>query len=66
VIASINTLLKKIDDLRAAALEARTFARRLDTLETRESILQLAAELEAQATREEERIRRFALEAECT
>jgi hypothetical protein len=63
---SVKRLLKRIDDLRLAALQARAFAYRLESAEARRSILLLAADWETQADREEDQVRSFAFEAEAT
>lgn len=60
---SIGRLLKKIDDLRSAAEEATVFAEKLNSVEARRGILELADEWETQATAEEDRLLR-SLEAE--
>jgi len=61
--AGISKLLKKVDDLRAAALAARALAEHFAGDE-RQSILQLAKDWDAQAKGEEDRIIRFSAEAE--
>jgi hypothetical protein len=63
---SVKRLLKRVDDLRLAALQARAFAHRLESAEARRSILLLASGWEAQADREEDQVESFALQAEST
>lgn len=64
MLLNVKELLRKIDDLRAAAVAARIFARTLDSFEARESIFRLAAEWEAQAAKEEERVLQHSREIE--
>jgi hypothetical protein len=63
MVASISKLLKKVDDLRAAALAARALAEHFADDE-RQSILELAKDWDAQAKAEEDRIIEFSVEAE--
>jgi hypothetical protein len=63
MVVSVSKLLKKIDDLRSAAVEARSFAEHMNPDE-RQSILKLADDWEARATKEEDRVVRYSMEAE--
>ena len=64
MVASVRDLLKKINDLRSAALKARAFAEHLDSSEAREGVLQLAEEWERLAAKEENEVLRHSLETE--
>lgn len=58
-------MLRRIDDLRAAARAARRLADHLDP-EEKQSILQLADDWEVQADRDEEEVVRYSAEAEAS
>ena len=63
MIVSVNTLLRKIEDLRRAAASARALAEHFDDQERR-SILQLADDWDSQAAQEEIRLVQLSAEAE--
>jgi hypothetical protein len=63
MIVSVNTLLRKIEDLRRAAVSARALAEHFDG-EERRSILQLADDWDSQAAQEETRLVQLSAEAE--